>query len=284
MGCVQPKYIGRILESARRRELERDRCSVRKLQKERQAEGSIFQDKESFVTPAYSKKLQEIREADARDIMQAKVEEKNEAKKDTNRASFYKNLFEQRVMGDVPVSDAVIPSDDRRVDDRRVDDQHPSDLRSPADRKTDIVPRDTSRSRSRSPHRKEVPENPTLREARRTETNKSNDSSERVEFRKIKTNKSGDKTNAKRLRRLEEECSESGNESPEANDHVNIKEEAASSSESETSVEEPTPSPAKVAETREQRVERLFAKRTVGDKFVEAQQRYLIRKAERENA
>lgn len=62
------------MKTAQRRELERERCAVRKLQKEREVEEGVFDDKESFVTPAYMKKLEEIRYAEAKEKMEAAVE------------------------------------------------------------------------------------------------------------------------------------------------------------------------------------------------------------------
>ena len=46
------------------------------MQKEREEEGDLFADKESFVTPSYLKKMEELKKAEA----EAKLEEMKEGK------------------------------------------------------------------------------------------------------------------------------------------------------------------------------------------------------------
>lgn len=57
----QPKYIANLLKTAELRKVELERRVERKVQKERETEGDMFNDKESFVTPAYRAKLAELK-------------------------------------------------------------------------------------------------------------------------------------------------------------------------------------------------------------------------------
>lgn len=60
----QPKYIQKLLLHAEKRKIEHERRLERQIQKEREAEGDEFADKESFVTSAYKKKLEEMQQLD----------------------------------------------------------------------------------------------------------------------------------------------------------------------------------------------------------------------------
>lgn len=53
------KYVDSLLRSAQLRKIEEQRRIDRKIEKERQAEGEQFDDKETFVTEAYKQKLME---------------------------------------------------------------------------------------------------------------------------------------------------------------------------------------------------------------------------------
>uniref|UniRef100_A0A1B0ALS8 Nuclear speckle splicing regulatory protein 1 N-terminal domain-containing protein n=1 Tax=Glossina palpalis gambiensis TaxID=67801 RepID=A0A1B0ALS8_9MUSC len=57
----QAKYIMKLIGSTEKRKLEHELCIERQVQKEREAEGGKFKDKESFVTTTYRKKLEEMR-------------------------------------------------------------------------------------------------------------------------------------------------------------------------------------------------------------------------------
>ena len=56
----KPKYIANLMKHAEIRAREDERRTERKVQKEREAEGDEFRDKEVFVTSAYRKKMEEM--------------------------------------------------------------------------------------------------------------------------------------------------------------------------------------------------------------------------------
>lgn len=60
----QPKYIGGLLASASTRKLDYLRAEEKLMQREREAEGDEFADKESFVTQAYKDQMAAVRAAE----------------------------------------------------------------------------------------------------------------------------------------------------------------------------------------------------------------------------
>ncbi|KAF2363447.1 protein of unknown function DUF2040 [Trinorchestia longiramus] len=333
----EPKYIERILKSAQRRQLERERCTVRKLQKEREAEEGFFDDKESFVTPAYVKKLEEIRQAEAREKMMEIIEEKNDAMRDRSTGMFYKEIFNQRLGGDVtsigaePLDGAAAGKSSSNTDDHQ---QHYQD----AGQEHEVQLSGMKRSRSPSPESKRIKRKPKDRQPDREDAEKSS-SYRNISHRDAVTSdscskrSSGDSHRSKRDSKTsdlefiksnddEEKSSRSDSEpkrskhitkdhyngrnsdkhekstqkSPSSKpnysdkrdakssarrDRVSVKKEMPSSPESATECSPRSEDAKKVAETKEERVARLFTKRTVGTTFIEAQQRYLQRKADR---
>jgi coiled-coil domain-containing protein 55 len=71
---IQPKYMQQLLKSAELRKKELERRTQKKVQKEREAEGDEFQDKEAFVTTAYKNKLQEMKEAEEKERLEQMME------------------------------------------------------------------------------------------------------------------------------------------------------------------------------------------------------------------
>lgn len=70
----RPKYINNLLKFSENRKKENERRIERKIQKEREAEGNQFADKEEFVTNAYKEKLEEIKVAEERDRKEEAIE------------------------------------------------------------------------------------------------------------------------------------------------------------------------------------------------------------------
>lgn len=74
----KPKYMDALFESAEQRKKDQLRARDKLLQREREAEGDEFADKEKFVTGAYKSQQEEARKAEAEE---AKRQEEEEAKK-----------------------------------------------------------------------------------------------------------------------------------------------------------------------------------------------------------
>jgi len=61
---LQPKYISGLLSTAATRKLDYLRAEEKLMQREREAEGEEFADKEAFVTQAYKDQMAEVRRAE----------------------------------------------------------------------------------------------------------------------------------------------------------------------------------------------------------------------------
>ena len=76
-GDEKPKYIDNLLKASERRKLENEQRIERQVQKEREAEGDEFKDKETFVTGAYRKKMEEqqvlLEEARRKDMIDGEL-------------------------------------------------------------------------------------------------------------------------------------------------------------------------------------------------------------------
>ena len=73
-GCGQPKYIGNLLKAAEQRKKDLERRIEKTVQKEREAEKGLFDDKEAFVTDTYRRKMEEIRQEEERQRKQEELE------------------------------------------------------------------------------------------------------------------------------------------------------------------------------------------------------------------
>lgn len=66
LNCVpsKPKYISGLLTSAATRRLDHLKAEDKMIQREREAEGDEFRDKDAFVTQAYRDQMAEVRRAE----------------------------------------------------------------------------------------------------------------------------------------------------------------------------------------------------------------------------
>ncbi|KAF2897563.1 hypothetical protein ILUMI_08612 [Ignelater luminosus] len=94
----KPKYINKLLATAERRKRENERRIERQVQKEREAEGEEFKDKESFVTSAYRAKLEELKKLDEEEQREEYLEAIGDVKKQGNLDGFYRHLYDQKVL------------------------------------------------------------------------------------------------------------------------------------------------------------------------------------------
>merc|ERR1712025_626588 len=91
----KPKYVHNLLKAADERQKEFERRIERQVQKEREAEGDKFADKESFVTSAYRKKMEEIAKQEEEEARQARIEAALDVTKQNNLDGFYRHLYRQ---------------------------------------------------------------------------------------------------------------------------------------------------------------------------------------------
>ncbi|XP_011627532.2 nuclear speckle splicing regulatory protein 1 isoform X1 [Amborella trichopoda] len=91
------KYIGKLIEKAKKREQEHEIIYERKLAKERGKEDHLYEDKEKFVTNAYKKKLAEQAKWLEEERLRELREEKEDVTKKSDMSDFYANLLTKNV-------------------------------------------------------------------------------------------------------------------------------------------------------------------------------------------
>lgn len=92
----EPKYIKKLLQNAEKRKRENELRIERSVQKEREAEGDMFKDKEKFVTASYRKKLEENKKLEEEEKEEERLEAIGDVTKQVNIDGIYRHLFSQR--------------------------------------------------------------------------------------------------------------------------------------------------------------------------------------------
>ncbi|XP_058461866.1 nuclear speckle splicing regulatory protein 1 [Malaya genurostris] len=93
----KPKYINKLLETAEKRKKDLERRIERQVQKEREAEGEMYKDKESFVTSAYRTKLEEMKKADEEEKREEYLESIADVTKQSDLGGFYRHIYSQKI-------------------------------------------------------------------------------------------------------------------------------------------------------------------------------------------
>lgn len=96
----ESKYISRLLVTAEKRKLEYETRLERKVQKERDAEGDQFKDKEVFVTKAYREKLEALKKAEEEAQREEYLESIGDVRKQNDLSGFYRHVYEQKLGSD----------------------------------------------------------------------------------------------------------------------------------------------------------------------------------------
>lgn len=93
----KPRYIQNLLKTAERRKKEQEHRIGRMIQKERELEGDMYADKESFVTSAYRAKLEEFKKMEEEEARMSRLEAIGDVTKQQDMSGFYRHLYEQTV-------------------------------------------------------------------------------------------------------------------------------------------------------------------------------------------
>ncbi|KAJ1186095.1 hypothetical protein NDU88_002879 [Pleurodeles waltl] len=93
----KPKYIQSLMQAVEVRKKEQEKRMEKKIQKEREAEGAEFEDKEAFVTSAYKKKLEERAQEEDLEKREAAIEASLDVTKQKDLSGFYRHLLNQTV-------------------------------------------------------------------------------------------------------------------------------------------------------------------------------------------
>ncbi|KAK3106770.1 hypothetical protein LTR53_018104, partial [Teratosphaeriaceae sp. CCFEE 6253] len=91
----KPKYINNLLDAAARRKQDALVAKEKLLQKEREAEGDEFADKEKFVTGAYKEQQVEARRLDEEERQKAEAEERRKRVDGSGMQGFYRSMMDE---------------------------------------------------------------------------------------------------------------------------------------------------------------------------------------------
>jgi len=90
-----PKYIKNLLKAAEIRNKEFERRVERKVQKEREAEGEMYADKDSFVTGAYRRKMEEMAKEEEEERRKDNIEAALDVTRQNDLSGFYRHIYRQ---------------------------------------------------------------------------------------------------------------------------------------------------------------------------------------------
>ncbi|XP_055295905.1 nuclear speckle splicing regulatory protein 1 [Sitodiplosis mosellana] len=96
----ESKYINKLLVAAEKRKIEYETRIERKVQKEREAEGDQFKDKEVFVTASYREKLEAMKKAEEVAQREEYLENIGDVLKQRDLSGFYRHMYEQKLGND----------------------------------------------------------------------------------------------------------------------------------------------------------------------------------------
>ncbi|KRY93461.1 Nuclear speckle splicing regulatory protein 1 [Trichinella pseudospiralis] len=89
----KPKYVHSLLAAAHKRQMEFEAVEERKQQREREAEGDQFADKEVFVTGAYRRKLEELQKHNEELERKDRLDAMMDVSKQKDLSGFYRHLL-----------------------------------------------------------------------------------------------------------------------------------------------------------------------------------------------
>ena len=92
----KPKYINNLLDAAAKRKQDQLIAREKLLQKEREAEGDEFADKEKFVTGAYKEQQEEARRLEEEEKKKADDEERRKRQLGGGMQGFYRGMMDQQ--------------------------------------------------------------------------------------------------------------------------------------------------------------------------------------------
>lgn len=87
----KPKYMERLLAAAELRKRDQLRAKERLVEREREAEGDMYAGKDTFVTTAYQKQKETLRQLEEEE----RLHEDHQKRKSQGASSFYRNMMDE---------------------------------------------------------------------------------------------------------------------------------------------------------------------------------------------
>jgi len=283
----KPKYVHNLLKAADERQKEFERRIERQVQKEREAEGNEFADKESFVTSAYRKKMEEIAKQEEEEARTARIEAALDVTKQNNMDGFYRHLYRQTMGEEKGQIESKVESEESeeakaarvkeeikkiKIVEDQVEDNHQSEPNftiKKIDKKKEFRKKEEVESSSDSGSSSGSDDESDNEDSRKDATNETE--ATKIELMKQKLKEQKEKRE-RRKRKIEEDASSSESEA----DETEMKKLKPDQPE-----EKQDDNPQVVVEESAPKVD-IWKKRTVGEVYNKAVQRYWERKAARE--
>lgn len=274
----KPRYIQKLLKTAERRKKEQEHRVERMVQKEREAEGEMYADKESFVTSAYKAKLEEFKKMEEEEARMNRLEAIGDVTKQQDMSGFYRHLYEQTVDNKGEVNE----DESNKIEESKAKENDEESSTSSANEKkentTDEIPRTIVKSKKPRQYRQRAIE--TYDSDSETETNKEELKQDQniVSSMDKSTDKSEVHEPEKKKQKLDKNDMNIVENVIDVKDRDSNVKEISEDSE-KTDSEDKVESEKKPVEKKDR--SSIWIKRTVGPLFEEALQRYYARKARR---
>ena len=272
----KPKYIANLMKHAEIRAREDERRTERKVQKEREAEGDEFRDKEVFVTSAYRKKMEEMQKEEEEEQRKERIEAMLDVTKQRDMSGFYRHIYRQ-TMGEEkgqkeegeegvknePQSDDEDNKEEVRTEIKKLEKKERNFRKRDVKQEEEESEGESSSDSGSSGTTSEDDEKETVKE----EVAKSREEKEAERRQKMREDKERRERRKRRIERGEESSSDEEGEQKE-----NVKVAKKSANPLTAATDKPLPKKVK---------KDVWKKVTVGDVFTEAVAKYFRRKAER---
>lgn len=275
------KYIQKLLKTAERRKKEQEHRIERMVQKEREAEGEMYADKESFVTSAYRAKLEEFKKMEEEEAKMSRLEAIGDVTKQQDMSGFYRHLYEQTVdyKGETNEDEIKTKEESTEQRERKTSTSSTNEESTTNKRTNETEEKPTSIVKSKKPRQYRQRAIETYESDSETEISKE-------EVKEDQTIVSPDKE--AKVERPEEKKQKLNETHVNTTENImDTKDKVASVKDAEISHDNVTPE--NNIENKEKPVKKedrssIWEKRTVGPVFEAALQRYYTRKAKRQAA
>lgn len=283
------KYIERLLVTADQRKKEYERRIERQVQRDRAAEGDMYKDKETFVTATYRAKLEELKKAEEIERREEYLEAIGDVTKQRDLGGFYRHLYEQKMGApDAGKSTTTASTDGAASEEKKTDGDGGSKKKQRSYRRHDSSMENEDEERKSSGTTTEEGDEPVSKKVHLqsnidADSDFSIDDSDSEDDDKVKNEAKNESEKTEQNSTVAEadsrETSKPPADAPHANgaetDHVFLKPEAPNAISAgvkpDVTDEEPEPVPPKP------KID-VWKKRTVGEVFDAALQRYYERK------
>ncbi|CAK9804734.1 Nuclear speckle splicing regulatory protein 1 [Anthophora plagiata] len=279
----KPRYIQNLLKAADRRKKEQEYRIERMVQKEREAEGAMYADKESFVTSAYRAKLEEFKKMEEEESKMDRLEAIADVKKQQDMSGFYRHLYEQTMK--TPNESEV----EGNINDDKIDLGNDSEN---ASKETDAVTADKEQVKSKEikktrQYRQRIIEEDSDTDTDIHQTVENKTKAVSPEKRKD-TEKKPEKIepNTKKQRQTEDIKNDETQDQVKTENTINSKnvEQTSENNENDDNAEKANISAKAKIEAEKKERSKIWEKRTIGPTFEAALQRYYTRKSMRISA